>query len=176
MTGTNLHIPTVETETLRLRCPRMEDFEAYAAFRASDRAIHVGGPNTRAQAFDKLCEIVGHWHLRGYGRWIVADKITDEPLGIVGPLFPDDWPEPEIAWSVFEAAEGRGVAFEAARAALDYAYDTLGWTTAISCATPDNIRSQTLAKRLGATREDDFTTVDGLHLQVWRHAAPETNA
>ncbi|NNE51220.1 MAG: GNAT family N-acetyltransferase [Sulfitobacter sp.] len=170
---TTINIPTVETPNLRLRCPRLSDFEAYAAFRSSDRAALVGGPNTRTQAFDKLCEIVGHWQLRGYGRWIVADKTTDEPLGVVGPFFPDDWPEPEIAWSVFEAAEGRGVAFEAARKALDYVYDTLGWTTAISCTTPENTRSQALAQRLGAVREDDFTTDDGLHLHVYRHAAPE---
>lgn len=172
---TTLAIPTVETENLRLRCPRMDDFGAWADFRMSDRAIHLGGPNTRTQAFDKLAEIIGHWHLRGYGRWMVADKATDEPLGVVGPFLPDDWPEPEIAWSVFRAAEGRGVAFEAARASLDYAYNTLGWTTAISCTTPDNIRSQALAQRLGAVRENDFTTVDGLHLQVWRHAAPEAH-
>lgn len=169
---TTLTIPTIETENLRLRCPRLSDFDAWADFRASDRALHLGGPNTRTEAFDKLGEIIGHWHLRGYGRWMVADKTTDVPLGVVGCFFPDDWPEPEIAWSVFATAEGRGVAYEAARAALHYAYTTLGWTTAISCTTPDNTRSQALAKRLRATREDDFTTADGLHLQVYRHAGP----
>lgn len=162
-------IPTVETENLRLRCAEMRDFDAYAAFRASDRAAYVGGPNTRTQAFDKLGEIIGHWHLRGYGRWMVADKHTDEPLGVVGLFFPDDWPEPEIAWSVFETAEGRGVAFEAAMAARDYAYNTLGWTTAISCTEPGNARSQALAERMGATFERKFVTVDGLNLNVYRH-------
>ena len=169
---TSISIPTLETENLRLRCAEMRDFEGYAAFRTSDRAISVGGPNTRVQAFDKLSEIIGHWHLRGYGRWMVADKITDEPLGVVGPFFPDDWPEPEIAWSVFEAAEGRGVAYEASVAALEFAFGTLGWTTAVSCTTPDNIRSQALAERLGAVREKDFTTVDGMQLYVYRHSNP----
>ena len=176
MTGTTLHIPTVETENLRLRCPRLSDFDAYAAFRMSDRAKHVGGACTRAQAFDKLGEIIGHWHLRGYGRWMVADKATDAPLGVVGPYYPDDWPEPEIAWSVFEDAEGRGVAFEASKASLDFAYNTLGWTTAISCVEPGNTRSIALAERLGAKREADFTTVDGLRLQVFRHTGPEARA
>ena len=111
--------------------------------------------------------------MRGYGRWMVADKHTDEALGVVGPFYPDDWPEPEIAWSVFEAAEGRGVAFEAAMASRDYAYKTLGWTTAISCVEPGNDRSIALARRMGAELEDDFTTVDGLLLHVFRHPAPE---
>ncbi|WP_370399222.1 GNAT family N-acetyltransferase [Sulfitobacter sp. JB4-11] len=170
---TRLTIPTIETENLRLRCPELDDFEAFAAFRLSDRSEHVGGPCTRTQAFDKLSEIIGHWHLRGYGRWMVADKATDKALGVVGPFYPDDWPEPEIAWSVFAGAEGRGVAFEASVAARRFAYDTLGWPTAISCISPGNTRSVALAERLGAVREDDFTTVDGLHLQVYRHPAPE---
>ena len=169
-------IPTVETENLRLRSPEMRDFDAYAAFRMSDRAQYVGGKCTRAQAFDKLSEIIGHWHLRGFGRWMVADKVTDAPLGVVGPYYPDDWPAPEIAWSVFETAEGRGVAFEAASASLSYAYETLGWTTAISCVEPGNDRSVALAERLGARRQDDFTTVDGLHLHVFRHADPRGTA
>lgn len=171
--STQITIPTVETDRLRLRCPRLDDFGAWADFRGSDRAVHLGGPNTRTEAFDKLAEIIGHWHLRGYGRWLVADKKTDAPLGVVGCFYPDDWPEPEIAWSVFAAAEGRGIAYEAALTARTYAYEKLGWTTAVSCTTPDNTRSQALALRLGATREQDFTTVDGLALQVYRHPGPE---
>ena len=166
-------IPTIETQNLRLRAAEMRDFDAYAAFRMDAvRTAGVGGSCTRAQAFDKLGEIIGHWHLRGYGRWMVADKTTDEALGVCGPFYPDDWPEPEIAWSVFANAEGRGVAYEASQAALDFAFNTLGWTTAISCVTPDNTRSIALAKRLGAQQEDDFTTVDGMRLHVFRHPAP----
>lgn len=174
---TALTIPTVQTERLRLRAPKMSDFDAFAAFRMdAARTAGVGGPCTRAEAFDKLGEIIGHWHLRGFGRWLVADKQTDAPLGVVGCFHPDDWPEPEIAWSVFEGAEGRGIAYEAAQAALEYAYTLLGWSTAVSCMTPENTRSAALANRLGATREDDFTTADGLHLHVYRHAAPQVQA
>ena len=166
-------IPTVETKNLRLRAAEMRDFDAYAAFRMDPvRTAGVGGPCTRAQAFDKLSEINGHWSLRGYGRWLVADKATDQALGVVGPFYPDDWPEPEIAWSVFADAEGRGVAYEASKASLDYAFNTLGWTTAVSCITLGNDRSATLAIRLGAVREDDFVTVDGMRLHVYRHPAP----
>ena len=171
---TTLTIPTIETENLRLRAPRLSDFDAYAAFRTDPvRMAGMGGACTRAQAFDKLSEIIGHWTLRGYGRWMVADKSTDRPMGVVGCYFPDDWPEPEIAWSVFAEAEGRGVAFEAAVAARDYAYQTLGWATAVSCIPHGNTRSLALAKRLGAQQEPDFQTVDGWQLHVFRHPAPE---
>ena len=170
---TTLHIPTVETQNLRLRAPLWSDFDAFAAFRMSERTKFLGGPCTRTQAFDKLGEIIGHWHLRGYGRWIVADKATDAPIGVAGLFFPDDWPEPEIAWSVFEAAEGRGIAFEAATASRAYAYETLGWKTAVSCVTPGNTRSVALALRMGCTREADYTSRDGMTLEVYRHPAPD---
>ncbi len=165
-------IPVLQTERLTLRAPRWDDFDAYAAFRASDRAKLLGGPYTRAQAFDQLAEIIGHWTLRGFGRWMVADRETDQPLGIVGLFYPEDWPEPEIAWSVFEAGEGRGIAYEAAMASRAYAYDTLGWTTAVSLIDPSNTRSVSLARRMGCMDGEtyDHPTYGTLH--VWRHPAP----
>lgn len=170
MTGTTIHIPTLRTERLVMRAPRMSDFDAYAAFRGSDRARGVGGPYSREASHDNLCAIIGHWHLEGYGRWMVTDR-DDTPLGVVGLMNSPEWPEPEIAWSVFEAAEGKGVAYEAALSARRYAADTLGWTTAISCVLPGNTRSAALAQRMGATRDGSFTHPDMGELLIWRHPA-----
>lgn len=169
MTGTTLHIPTLTTERLTLRAPVFEDFDAYADFRGSERATFVGGPHSRVKSFDKLCEIVGHWHLRGYGRWIVTDTGTGAPLGLVGIYYPEDWPEPELAWSLFEAGEGRSIAYEAALAARSYAYDTLGWTRLISCVSPDNSRSVALAKRLNAKFDYTYDHPELGPLDVWLH-------
>ncbi len=166
-------IPALETERFILRCPEFSDFEAFAAFRMSERARGVGGPYTRTESFDQLGEIIGHWHLRGFGRWMVADKASDQPLGVVGLFYPDDWPEPEIAWSVFGNAEGKGIAFEAAIAARDYAFNDLGWTTAISCTMPDNHRSIALAKRMGVVQDADFHHPTYGTMLVWRHLKPE---
>lgn len=163
-------VPEIETERLRLRLPAARDLKAYAAFRGSRRSETVGGPFSPAQAFQSLAEIIGQWQLRGYGRWLVADKTTDDPLGIVGIYHPQDWPEAEIGWSVFEAAEGRGIAHEAALASRRYAYETLGWTRIVSLITDDNTRSQALAKRMGATPEDIFVHPTYGNLRVWCHA------
>ena len=171
---TTLTIPTLETDRLTLRAPKLSDHKAYADFRGdAERTKYLGGPYSSVQAFDQLGEIIGHWHLRGYGRFMVADKATDAPLGVIGPFFPPDWPEPEIAWSVFAAAEGRGIALEAARAARAFAYDTLGWTTAISMITDGNDRSSKLADRMGCLREADYAHPQIGAMQVWRHPSPE---
>lgn len=174
MTSTVIEIPTFEEGRLRYRMPRIDDLDAYLAFRASERAAGVGGANPdRTQAFQNLAAIVGHWHLRGFGRWLIADTATDAPLGVVGLLYPENWPEPEIAWSVFETAEGKGIAHEAARVARRYAYQTLGWTTVISCIMPDNTRSVALARRLGARHDGDFDHPTLGTLNIWRHPGPE---
>ena len=171
---TTITIPTVETERLILRAPRADDLDAYAAFGASDRSRGVGGPYTRDQSFQRLCGLIGHWHVRGYGRWMLEEKSSGQPMGVVGLFFPEDWPEPEIGWSVFDAAEGKGYAYEAACAARAYAYDILGWETVVSLTVDGNTRSEALAKRMGATLDRVFEHPSFGAMNVWRHLPPES--
>ena len=166
-------IPRLETGDLVLRAPVPRDLDAHAAFRASDRSRHVGGPwLDRASAWQHLCGAAGQWVLRGYGRWIVADRATDAPLGLVGLHHPEEWPEPEIGWSVYAEAEGRGIALAAATAARAYAYDTLGWRTVMSAVVPDNTRSMRLAERMGCVPDGSFQ-FNGTDVTIMRHPAPE---
>ncbi len=165
-------IPTLTTERLTLRAPKASDFDAYAAFRASDRTGFVGGPDPAPRAWQQFCAIAGQWELRGYGRWLIADRHTDQPLGVTGLHHPLEWPEPELAWSVFAEGEGRGIAFEAAEAARAYAYDTLRWTTVISFVEPRNTRSVALAKRLGCRPDGHFAHEIFGAMDLWRHPAP----
>ncbi len=169
-------IPTLATERLTLRAPVLSDFETFAEFRASDRARFVGGPNTRHEAWGQFLGIAGQWTILGYGRWIVADGVTDEPLGVLGLLFPPGWPEPEIAWSMFAAGEGRGLAYEAALAARAYAYGPAGWTTAISLIDPANERSAALGRKMGCQPEGSFVHEVYGTMHIWRHPAPEALA
>ena len=170
---TMFEIPTLTTERLRLRAPRLDDFDAYAAYRASERTVYVGGVETRVAAFHGFCAMIGHWQFRGFGRWIIADKESDAPIGVAGPYFPEGWPEPEIAWTVFEQAEGKGIAYEAAFRARQYAYETLSWPTAISAIVPENTRSVALAQRLGAVRERTYMHPNYGPMDIWRHPAPD---
>ena len=170
--STAIDIPTLTTERLTLRAPGPEDFEPFAAFYASERASMVGGPMDRPDAWRALAGIVGHWHMRGYGRWTMVDRATGAPVGVVGLHCPESWPEPEVGWIAFEGAEGRGLAREAAEAARAHAYGALGWATAISLIDPRNARSIALAERMGAAREADHDHPKYGAMGVWRHPAP----
>ena len=70
-----------------------------------------------------------------------------------GARNPEGWPETEIGWTLVPAARGQGLATEAALRARAYAYDNLGWTTAVSLISLSNQASVAVAERLGARAE-----------------------
>lgn len=168
-------IPTLQTDRLTLRAPGPQDLDAFAAFYASDASAPVGGPFSRARTWRVLAEVIGHWTMRGFGRWAVTWQGRDDAVGLVGLHHPEDWPEPEIGWAVWGDALGKGVAQEAARAARAHAWGTLGWPTAISSCAPDNPRSARVAERLGARRDGSWTHPEFGPFDIWRHD-PETRA
>lgn len=167
------HTPVIETERLLLRAPELGDFEAFAAFVGSERARFVGGPVGRARAWRSFCHLVGHWPLRGYGPFVI--ELEGRPIGQGGPWRPEDWPEVEIGYCLWDAAhEGRGYAREAMLAARAEAW-SLGLTELVSYIEPPNAASIRLAERLGCARDDRARRPDPGDL-VYRHPAPEAAA
>ncbi len=81
----------------------------------------------------------------------VLERASGEWVGRLGPWEPDGWPAPEIAYGVRAKFAGKGYAFEGAVAACDFAVEFLKWPDLMHSIAPDNVRSQALAKRLGAT-------------------------
>ena len=170
--------PVLETTRLILRAPQGGDYEPWAAFATSDRARYIGGPHDQQGAWRAWGHAIGHWAMRGYGMFVFADKTApDAPLGMTGAWYPEGWPEREIGWTVWSTMdEGKGLVREAALAARDHAFTTLGWDTAVSYIHPENARSVALAERLGATRDRTAACPDGKSCLVYRHAKPEVSA
>lgn len=162
--------PVLQTERLTLRAPELQDFEPAAAFLRSARAGFVGGPiESRREAWRSFSSLIGHWAMRGFGMFVMERRTDSAPLGIVGPLFPETWPEREFGWSVWSVeAEGQGYAFEAMREVRRHTFEVLGWDTAVSYIDPDNTRSIALAERLGAVRDAAAEGLDPEDL-VYRH-------
>ncbi|TCP40425.1 GNAT family N-acetyltransferase [Rhodovulum marinum] len=165
-------IPALDTGRLVLRAPCAADVPVLRAFYASDRSRFVGGPKSAEDSWRQLATEIGHWALRGYGRWIVEEKATGRAAGLVGLWNPDGWPEPEIGWDLFEGFEGKGYATEAAAAARDHAYGVLGWPTAISLVNPANTASARVAERLGATPEKTVELARFGTVIIYRHPGP----
>lgn len=168
-------IPILETERLTLRGPRRDDFPAYAAFWASPRSVHEGGPRDARAAWEDFAAGFGLWAVDGIGTWSVEDRATGAFAGIVGHYHPAHFPEVEIGWAVLEGFEGRGVAQEAARAALGWTWASTDLASLVSYIHPENHRSIRLAERLGARRDPGARTYDEGDV-VMRIARPEGRA
>lgn len=148
---------------------KMEDWPAYAELMQSDRAQYMGGPMTQKAAWGMFCHDVALWALLGHGALMIEDKVSGECLGQVGinhgPLFP----EHEIGWYVYPHAEGKGVAFEAAKTLRDWGFREMGLKTLVSYVDRDNLRSCKLAERLGAKLDAKAPRNDPEDL-VFRHS------
>ena len=168
------NVPVIRTSRLILRAVRLEDFPGYASILCTDRGRFAGGPLSRADAWSDFATLSAGWALHGHGGWAVAETATGELLGFVLlGLEPGDV-EIELGYLFLENAEGKGFAAEAAAAARDWAFDTLGLQTFVSYIASGNARSIALAKRLGAVEDTPKDWPKGN--VVYRHAMLDADA
>ena len=165
-------IPRLETERLVLRALTQADFEPLADFFASDAARFVGGPMDRVTAWRHVAASAGSWVLLGYGEFAVEEKASGKIAGLIGPWFPEGWPEQEIGWIVLPEFHRMGYGREAAERAILFAYEELGWETAISCIAAHNVASMKLAETLGAVHEGETEFKPYGTIPVFRHLPP----
>lgn len=161
--------PTLSTARLVLRGPEKSDLAAFTAWATgSARMETVGGAVSTRDAWRGFIAGIGHWNWHGYGFFTVTEKATGIAAGRVGILNHIDWPQPEMAWHMFDGFEGKSYAFEAACAVREWAGRSLGLAPLISLIAPSNTRSLALATRLGAI-EERRDTIDDEKVIIMRH-------
>ena len=89
--------------------------------------------------------------------WAVILRDSGELIGYCGifPIVVHNEPEMELGYRLGRSFWGRGLATEAARAAVEYARDTLGLRRLIALIDPGNTRSVAVAKKLGMSKESE---------------------
>lgn len=144
--------PTLHTERLVLRPPKREDLDGFAAFMADEEAARfLGGPVPRSTAWRAVMAFAGSWVLEGYAMFSVIERSSGRWVGRLGPWRPEGWPGPEVGWSIERGSWGKGYATEGATAAIDWAFEHLGWDEVVHTIGPANVASQAVARKLGAT-------------------------
>jgi RimJ/RimL family protein N-acetyltransferase len=164
-------IPTLTTERLVLRPSRLSDFPVLADILCTERAKYVGGPMSRKDAWLEFTQLSAGWLLHGHGGWTVEKDSIVCGFVLIG-VEPGDH-EQEIGYLLTEAAEGRGIGQEAARAARDFAFQALGFDTNVSYIDPKNERSSNLAERLGGNRDAQVEAAMGDRMHIYRYPRPE---
>lgn len=155
--GVNL----IETGRLVLRRWREDDKEPFAALNADPVVMeHFPATLTREESDTFVERIEAAFEERGFGLWAVeADGVFIGFTGLQVPRFTAHFtPCVEIGWRLARSAWGHGYATEAARAALEHGFGTLGLTEVVSFTAVPNVRSQAVMRRLGMTRDpgEDF--------------------
>ena len=101
----------------------------------------------------------------GYGLYVVEFRATGEPMGICGFVRRETLSDADIGFAFLPQFEGRGLAFEAAAATLQYGRATLGLSRVLAIAQMDNVRSHALLARLGF-QFDSLLTLPGDTVQL----------
>jgi RimJ/RimL family protein N-acetyltransferase/ketosteroid isomerase-like protein len=153
----------LETDRLALRRPADGDSAGYEAVLGEDDAPR------------ELRDALAHWRAHGFGPWLVEED--GEPVGVLeihfaGPgvkgIQPD---EVEVGWTVARANRGRGIAVEAARAAIADAFDRTGASRLVAYIRPENVISIKVAQRVGMRHAADGLTRSGDAALIYRIGA-----
>lgn len=110
----------------------------------------IGDRNVRTleDAANYLKGPLESYERNGFGLWMVENKVGI-PLGICGLIKRETLPHVDIGYAFLPEFRSQGLAFEAARATLDFARDTLKISRVLAIVTPDNERSIHLLAKLG---------------------------
>jgi RimJ/RimL family protein N-acetyltransferase len=146
---------TIATDRLLLRKPTASDVTPMMEVHQDPEVMRFLGPYpvTLTTAWRNVAMMVGHWEMLGYGSWVVIDKSTSEIVGRVGLWYPDGWLGVELGWTVKRSRWGEGIATEASRAALKWAWANLQVDHIISMIHPENGASVRIAEKLGESFE-----------------------
>lgn len=149
--------PHLLTERLDLRLPVAEDFAAQRAILADAETARFLGPTSTADRFLRFGRNAGSWLLYGYGGFTLRLRATGEVIGNCGVFHSwrdlgDDFDDvPEAGWILRRDQVGRGIGYEAMRAALEWFDAEHGPRRVVCMIAPDNAPSLRLAEKLGFT-------------------------
>ena len=164
----SLEVPVLETERLRLRAQRLEDFPIVAAMWTDERVTrHTSGRAlTEEETWSRFLRGLGHWVLLGFGYWGVEEKSTGEYVGEMGfgdfkrDIQPSLHGLPEMGWIFAPRVHGRGYATEAVQAAMGWGRPRFGSKHPVCIISPENAASIRVAEKCGF-REFQRSTYKG---------------
>ncbi len=147
---------TLETPRLILRRWREEDVAPMAAVNADPevmRWIRDGSVRDEQQTRGGIQAWESEWEAQGFGLFAVEIRSTGELAGFTGlsvPGFlPEVLPAVEVGWRLGRSHWGRGLATEAAAAAVRFGFEERGLERIVSITQVGNDASERIMTKLG---------------------------
>jgi RimJ/RimL family protein N-acetyltransferase len=134
------------------------DLADLRALKADPRvfAVMLGGVRSWAETAAELAEDVIFWGAHGYGIWAVRERAGNAFVGITGLRDRPDGRGVGLRFALWPEAQGRGLAREAAFAALRYGHEQARLVRIIGVARESNFASRTVLGGIGMTECDGF--------------------
>lgn len=150
----------LETERLIIRRFTPKDLDKLIELRSDDDVIkYLGGrrlQNPEAIA-KRLAFYIDCYRRFGYGMCAMIWKETGEMIGWCGLQPLEDSGETEVGYGMIKEFWGRGIGCEAARAWLEYGFQTANLERIVAVAAPENTGSRRIMEKLGMRREKTET-------------------
>ena len=153
-------MPEIQTARLRFRQLTRNDLDALALI-VSDAevmkylGIEAGATLTRDETEVALDKMIYFWKLHGLGRWAVVNREDEKLVGLCGFRLHDA--TPELFYLFARESWGKGLATEAARAALRYGFEELGVERIIAVTRHANVASIRVMNKAGMKYEKEMT-------------------
>lgn len=165
----------IETPRLRLRPVVADDAPLLASLLYDDAEVTrylPASPLSAAEQAERFARYFSaHWAQHGYGEWIIEDRRNGEPLGQCGLNHIDASSETEIDYALARHAWGRGLATEAAQAAVAHADNALHLPEVVGFVLPGNAASERILERLGFVPQGEREQW-GVNLHWFRRQRP----
>jgi RimJ/RimL family protein N-acetyltransferase len=151
-------LPPIETDRLRLRDFREEDWRAVHEYASDPEVVRYlpFGPNTEGETRSFIASAIAYQFEkpRRHFELAVIQKETERLVGACGFRFtsPRD-KEASMGYIFRRTVWGEGYATEAARAMLAFGFDQLGAHRVFATCAPENVASIRVLKRIGMRRE-----------------------
>jgi len=148
------HAIEFDTQRLRLRQWHNADREPFAAMNADPAVMEFFEYlQSRAASDASIDAWQAQFAAKGWSNWALELRETGAFIGFTGLSVPRRTfpfsPCVEIGWRLARNAWGKGLATEAARAALRVAFEQLALPEVVSFTAVGNVRSRAVMERIG---------------------------
>jgi RimJ/RimL family protein N-acetyltransferase len=148
------HDIILETERLIIREHVLSDAPFFFTLNSNYNVVKYTGDSSfkTIEEAEKIVQyVINQYKENGYGRWLVTEKETGNPIGWCGLKFHTDAKETDIGYRLLESAWGKGYATESAKACIDYGFKHFNLNRIIGDAMKENTASINVFKKLGMT-------------------------
>jgi ribosomal-protein-alanine N-acetyltransferase len=144
----------LESERLLLRPFCEDDLDDLFTLQSDPdvmRYLGTGKARTREETQERLQRVIGHWEEHGFGMWALVVKDDGRFAGWCGFGYGHGLGDAELSYTLARRYWGQGLATEAVRRVLRYAFEQVVLPRVVGVARIENTASQRVMLRVGMT-------------------------